>query len=157
MRSPECDVGVEAIVLASACYNDLFRKTALRNTSEIGMTKKQIEVLITLQMDGPTKMSELCARLDIAREQGTRIVNTLKEQGHVSTVRLSENKKHVVASITDEGEKLLNSHKQESRELLKRFLDGLNQEDRENLIIHSEGAAEILRRNSSSIDGIFNR
>lgn len=137
----------DAIMLASYCYNEVYRKTALRNISKIGMTKTQIAALMSLQVEGAMTMSDLGNRLDIAREQVTRIVNALKEQGLVESVRSEDNRKHVIASITTKGETVLNNHIETSDAILASYLEKFSPADRKALVAHSKAVAAILRKN----------
>lgn len=143
-----CRSDAEAIRFASFYYNELYRKTALRNTSDNGMTKTQIDILLTLDTEGPMKMSDLSDRLVIAREQATRTVNSLKEQDLVKSVRSRTNRKNVVASITSKGERLLKSHEETSDRMLESYLKNLSSEDHDGLVAYSKAAADILRRNN---------
>lgn len=151
MKKANDTTDAEAIMVASMRYNELFRKTALRKASELGMTKNQIEILMVLNSEGPSKMSEVSDKLCIAREQATRVVHSLKERGFVESSRSNENRKHVIASITKKGERLIENHIAESRTVLISLLEELSEKDREALVYHSQSAADILRRTKLSI------
>ncbi len=140
----------EAIRAASLYFNELYKKTALRNASSFGVTKTQLDILFILEIEGSMKMSDLSDRLIIAREQATRSVHSLKEKSLVESIRPQQNRKHVVAMITSKGEKLLADYKKSSDKLLGSYLDRLSLEDRTNLIAHSKAAADILHRNNFS-------
>lgn len=81
---------------------------AVHRDINLHLTSPQIQLLQFLENDGPLKMSEIAARLEITLGGVTSLANRM-EKAHLIERRRSEEDRRVVRlAITEEGKSLLN-------------------------------------------------
>jgi len=139
---------LEVIIIASACYNEIFKKTVLQGFKALGITKTQLEIIVTLFIDGPHTISELSDKLDMKLEQVSRSIRELKPMELVHTERDSLDGRNVVASLTAKGVEFMENRTQVSGPILEEYISRLSPEDQDILIECSKKVIEVFKRNS---------
>lgn len=136
--------GTEALIQASFYFHELFKKTVLATMPVHKLTRTQMDLMVMLHLEGPKSMSELSEMAGIAPEQTTRAMKTLKECGLASTERSDENRRKVIARLTDEGELLMIDHLRELDENLQATLEGLSQSEVAQLVQAAQVTIDIM-------------
>lgn len=140
------DESARPIINASLYFNELFKKVVLPNRFPIDVTKTQLDVLIALHANGRMSMTNLSARVGIAPEQATRALRGLREAGLAESERSSENRRIVMARLTEKGEMAFDDFTSEINRSLEADLDGLTPEDIEKLAEVSRQAITLFRK-----------
>ncbi len=133
--------GTESIIHATLYFHELFKKTLVASQPERLFTKTQMDLMIALHIEGPMNMSALSERVGIAPEQATRALKSLRERGLVDTGRSDENRRMVIAQLTEHGALTMDEHLRAVDENLRASLEGLDAEEMERL---SQAAGTIV-------------
>ena len=121
--------GTESIIHATLYFHELFKKTLVASQPERLFTKTQMDLMIALHIEGPMNMSALSERVGIAPEQATRALKSLRERGLVDTGRSDENRRMVIAQLTEHGALTMDEHLRAVDENLRASLEGLDAEE----------------------------
>lgn len=143
----------EAVILASICYAEIYKKTVLASIRDTDVTKTQLEIMAVLSIDGPQCMSEISDKLYVKREQVTRSVKSLKEMGLVTTKRGNRDGRRTIAVLAPEGLEFISKSRSISEPLLDGFIEQLPVKDQKALIDCSGKVVEIFKR-SGNLPGI---
>lgn len=138
----------KTILRAALYYHEMFKKTLLLSTPPGVSTKTQMDLLVTLYELGPMSMSELSASVGIAPEQATRALKSLRERGLVESERSPENRRMVIARLSETGILVFDEHTRIMRANLQAAIDGLSEEEIAELVKTSEKATALLRKTS---------
>ena len=133
--------GSESIIHATLYFHELFKKTLVASQPELAFTKTQMDLMIALHLEGPMNMSALSERVGIAPEQATRALKSLRERGLVDTGRSDENRRMVIAQLSEHGMLTMNEHLRAVDENLRASLEGLDANEMERL---SQAARKII-------------
>ena len=133
--------GTESIIHATLYFHELFKKTLVASQPERLFTKTQMDLMIALHIEGPMNMSALSERVGIAPEQATRALKSLRERGLVDTGRSDENRRMVIAQLTEHGALTMDEHLRAVDENPRASLEGLDAEEMERL---SQAAGTIV-------------
>ena len=136
----------QALIQASMYYHELFRKTVLASSDILPLTRTQIDVMVTLHLDGPLSMGAISERVGIAPEQATRAVKRLRELGLAETDRSQKNRRMVIATTTERGETLMDEHLRCLNANLRASLQGLDPADMDALADAAATAVSIMRK-----------
>lgn len=90
--------------------------------------------------------SELSRRVGIAPEQATRAMKGLRERELVETGRSEENRRMVIAQITDKGALTMDEHLRLIEENLKGSLDALSDEEVDRLAAAAQTTVALMRK-----------
>lgn len=113
-----------------------------------------MDILVTLHdSEEPLMMSDISRRVSVAREQVTRTVKTLKEQGFVETTRGEEDGRNMSPSLTAKGRSYIEKQRKATSQLIQEYLDRMSEEDRHILIDCSRKAVEVFKRNGEFPNG----
>lgn len=134
------------IAHTSLYYHELFKKAVLSSNLPDVNGKTQMDLLVTLSLNGPMSMSALSDRAGIAPEQTTRAIRHLREMGLVSSDRSEENRRVVIASITNKGLQAMEEHEHQIRARLDAGLNGLSDKEIAQLAEISRQASALLRK-----------
>ncbi|HSR41118.1 MAG TPA: MarR family transcriptional regulator [Longimicrobiales bacterium] len=93
-------------IALARCYSTFSRAVAAK-VSEYGLTTAQFGILEALHHVGPLSLGELADKLLVTGGNVTYVMDRLEEQGLVRRVRSGEDRRVVVARLTDEGRKLI--------------------------------------------------
>lgn len=97
------------------------------------LTPTQIHALIWLGNDGPTPVGVLAQRIGITKKTITGVVDRLEDMKLVERARDAEDRRAVVARLTDRGAALYDRIHRSVDQGLRRMLDLLEPEDQESL------------------------
>lgn len=140
----ERNYDVEVIIQASLYFHELFKKTLLASPLSREFTKTQIDLMITLHMEGRMNMSALSERAGIAPEQTTRALKGLRERNLVDTERSAENRRMVIARMTERGALMMDEHLRAVEENLRASLEGLDDGEMEQLATAARTTVELM-------------
>lgn len=134
------------IMHASIFFHELFKKALLTDLFPGVTTKTQMDLLMTLMLNGPMSMSALSERAGIAPEQATRAIRNLREAELVQSERSATNRRIVVASITEKGKLLMDDRERQVVGNLAAILSELDDAEIAQLAELSRRAAALLRK-----------
>lgn len=140
------DEDSKTLILASFYFNELFKRAVMVDALPVAVTKTQMDLLMSLYAKGASNMSALSERVGIAPEQTTRAMKGLREQGLVETERDEDNRRMVIATLTDKGVLMLDELMREQKTNLQVNLEGLNPEESEQLVEAAKVAISLLRK-----------
>lgn len=123
----------ETLIKATLYFHELFKKTILVTKAEYPLTKTQMDIMMALHIQECLSMKELSNRVGIAPEQATRAVKSLREEGLVQTQHSEENRRVVIAQLTNKGLLMMDEYLLTVDANLFASLDGLNEEELEEL------------------------
>lgn len=142
----ERNYDVEAIIQASLYFHELFKKTLLASPLSHEFTKTQIDLMITLHTEERMTMSALSERVGIAPEQATRALKGLRERNLVDTERSEENRRMVIARMTERGALMMDEHLRAVEENLSASLEGLDDGEMEGLVAAARTIVELMSK-----------
>lgn len=134
------------ILFASVYFRELFKKTLFEATPELVTTKTQINILVTLFAHRPMNVGSLSEVTGLAREQITRAVRVLREKRLVECEKRPENRREVIVRLSDYGREVICGQLDSARGYLDGYLDGLEQEDIDELADISARAIRIFEK-----------
>ena len=136
----------QVILQASLYFNELFKKTLMASIPPEVNTKTQMDILVTLYEGGAVNMSSLSKRICIAPEQATRSVKSLREKNLVMCERNPQNRREVIAKLTDSGIALFEDHVAELHRRVEDYLGELTEEEYRDLLAASKKIVLILNK-----------
>lgn len=139
MTADECT----AIVQAFLAYQGLTKQAMVKNRSTF--TKSQTMVLNLLSATDSLRMSAIAEHLAVSKEQASRAVKPLAEQGLVERHHDARDRKVVNVSLSAEGKAVVDGWHREYNEQLSRNLQRLSEGERNELVETSRRAVELLR------------
>lgn len=111
------------------------------------LTKTQFYILITLYHQSPLTMTQIGEHIGASKEQATRAVAPLADEGLVRREVSSKNRTRVYVSLTEKGCALVQDLIARcSRKLEERMNDRLTPEEREALRMHLSESAALLEK-----------
>lgn len=138
------DEGYAPLMAALSAYGDFMRGFLMKKRR--GLTKTQVDAMVSLSFTGKAGMSELAGRLGVSKEQATRTVAPLVERGLVCRARDPERYRVVEVSLTERGRALLLDIRAQIDAEVGERLSSLSDEDQARLLEASRTAAAILRK-----------
>lgn len=93
-----------------------------------------LQVLMTLDADGPQPMHALAELLDVSQASATGIVDRMESRGLVERTRDGEDRRVIRVCIATAGRDLLTSMATERRERLALLLEGLTDDELEGFL-----------------------
>ncbi len=130
--------------IAEAIYNKLTPRIPMEWLSS-DLTVAQLRVLLVLQATGPSRMSDIASVLDVALPTATGIVDKLVKKGLVVRETDLQDRRLVIAGLSDGGRELINGLWISGQVQMERLLDGLTAEQLEK----AAEVAEMLFENVS--------
>ena len=110
-----------------AAVSRRIRIDANRDLGPLGVTWAQVRALRTLaRADGPVRMSDLAARLDIARRSATSVVDELVGRGLVERRDDPADRRAVAVVVTQHGVRLLDKLRARRRAAASALTAGLS-------------------------------
>ena len=110
-------------------------------------TKTQFYILITLFIRPALSMTQLCEHIGASKEQATRAVAPLVDDGLVQREVSSRNRTKVYVSLTENGRTLVPELLERCSEKLDAYLgERLTPQEQEALRIHLEESAALLEK-----------
>lgn len=136
----------QALIRASFYFHELFKKTALASTPPGQFTRTQMDLMMALDMEQPLSMSTLSKRVGIAPEQTTRAIKGLRERGLVETERSEENRRVVLAHLSEQGVLFIDEHIRFLNENLQASLEGLEPDEVRQLANAANDIVSLMRK-----------
>jgi DNA-binding MarR family transcriptional regulator len=93
----------------------------------LGISMTQLHVMHMLERHGELPMSRLAEMLDVSMSATTGLVDRVEERGFVERIRVPEDRRVVLARITDAGRQMLDDVELVRTELMERVLDELDE------------------------------
>ena len=88
----------------------------------LGISMAQLNILYTLQRTGEMPMSRLAELLNVSLSNASGLVDRLEERGLLERTRVREDRRVVLAHITDQGRRMLEEQDALSDDLLRNVL-----------------------------------
>lgn len=92
-------------------------------------TSLQLNALCVLCASGPMTMSELAASLHTPRQQMSRMIEKLYEDGHIIRGLDSSDRRKIRISVSEATAKYINEGRRKFDNALKSVMEGLSEED----------------------------
>lgn len=137
---------LSTILLAAQGWSELFTGAMASGKLDGVTAKTQIDVLVSLALNGAQNMGSLSHRLERAPEQISRTVRELREQGLVDCERSSENHRMIIAALTDEGRERVEPYVMQMHEFVRDYLAKIDSPDREWLLTVAEKTIDVMRQ-----------
>lgn len=93
------------------------------------ITRTQLNILLTLSVDGTMNMSALAGRINTSNEQATRAVGQLAEKGLITKEHSEDNRRIVNISLTDKAHEFLTRMKTDITEAFAASFSELTDEE----------------------------
>ena len=130
-------------------YYALLRRHLIE-TNQFRFNSHGFSMLYTLQKykNQPVTMTQFADVMGITKQQLTKLVNDLEEQGYVRRLHSETNRRQVYIEITDIGTAHLEKMLGEVIHEIIRSLDGFDAEDKKKIIESSQTLSELFRRDA---------
>src|SRR4030042_2940588 len=89
---------------------------------QLDLTMPQLKVVLLLFLNGPSRMSEIAAALDVGLATATGVADRLVEREIVLREGLPDDRRVVMCRLTDKGERMIGGLWQLARERAKELL-----------------------------------
>ena len=114
---------------------------------QYGLTKSQTVVMLALYYRESINMSEIAQYISSSKEQATRVVAALCDQGLVERFGLPDNRTHVFIRFTQKGRAFMQQVGQQMRaELARRLNSSLTPEELQTLRQSVQTSVELLSK-----------
>jgi DNA-binding MarR family transcriptional regulator len=120
----------------------------LGEAADTGLTRSQFYLLRHLYRHGRLTVSDLAEWMNVKLPTMSPIIERLEELGLVRKEKAAKDRRVVVVSLTDEGQKVILRMEANWRRLLESRLRVLSEEDQERLISLLERFAALARTES---------
>jgi DNA-binding MarR family transcriptional regulator len=127
-----------------------------RLTPPSGLSLTAGSTLRTLELSGPSRLSELAARQGVSQPAMTQLVGRLEREGYVHRAGSPDDARVVLVSLTAAGRDLLHRRRQARAETLHGLLDRLPAADRD-AVFAAVPALNLLADLGQPDDGSRNR
>lgn len=131
-----------SIIEATDACNNLSKNAIM--THRNGVTKSQMDALVSLKFAGKMSMTKLAEHLAVSKEQASRAVAPLVERGLVQRARSAEHYRVVEVSLTDDGIRWLDDDLDYVLAKVNERLEPLPERDHERLAQAAATIVEIL-------------
>lgn len=130
-------------------YYALLRRHLIE-TNQFRFNSHGFSMLYTLQKykNQPITMTQFAEVMGITKQQLTKLVNDLEEQGYVRRLHSEVNRRQVYIEITDTGLAHLEKMLGEIIHEIIRSLDGFDESDKKRIIESSSTLSEVFRRDA---------
>lgn len=125
------------------CQKLLLNAIDLHN---VHFTKTQMYILLTLSAKGSLNMSQVATYIVASKEQASRAVAPLVNQGYVERYHNETNRKKVFICLTERGYNFIQQEKLQVKEHLSSRFDSLSAKDRDLFHQSIENTLQILRK-----------
>jgi DNA-binding MarR family transcriptional regulator len=98
--------------------------------SEAGLTPTRISVLLTVDRDGPIRISDLAEQESLNPTMLSRAISQLVQDGALARVSDDRDRRAAWVNVTDAGHSVAQGIRRERTDALNRALAGLDPEDR---------------------------
>lgn len=102
----------------------------------------QVYTLCELAMEGPMTMTELASAMCVPKQQMTRIIAKLTEEGYVSRHHDSTDHRVIISQVSQETLERIKQHRERFAQYMNRVFSSLDEDDYDDLI----GAVRTITR-----------
>lgn len=120
---------------------------------QVRFTKYQLYLMMALSRKHYMTMGQAAASIGCSKEQATRLVASLVDEGYVERLHSKENRKLVMIQMTEKGAEVMQFEKSTARENLKEEMDRLSDEDKDIFFQAVRQLAEVLKRLEEQREG----
>jgi DNA-binding MarR family transcriptional regulator len=108
------------------------------------LSRTEAGLLLTL-MDGPRRIMELAETEALAQPTVTQLVDKLERRGLVARMRSTKDGRVVLVSVSAQGRMQLERTRAQARELMRRAVDGLTDDELAELVVASRTLERLIR------------
>jgi DNA-binding MarR family transcriptional regulator len=105
-----------------------------------------LNVMMTLDADGPLPMGALAEAMDVSQASVTGIVDRMEQRGLVERQRDGEDRRVVKVALTDEGRQLIGTLAAQRREHMAQLLEDLSEEELQGFLLGVRGMRRARER-----------
>ncbi|MBS6196073.1 MAG: MarR family transcriptional regulator [Clostridiales bacterium] len=116
------------------------------------ITNNDMHVIEAIGVEEPRNMSSVAKSLSVTVGTLTISVNSLVKKGYVSRERSSEDRRVVLISLTEKGERAFYHHKEFHEEMISSLLKDLSQEETNTLVTALTNVREFFRNYKSEAE-----
>jgi DNA-binding MarR family transcriptional regulator len=116
-------------LLASMAWDPKERIGAFRSWLRGSLSLVHLQVITTLEADGPLSMTRLAEAMDVSVASATGIVNRMEERGLVERRHDSADRRVVLVHLTRRGSKVFEVMERFRRDRLAKVLDHLTDDE----------------------------
>ena len=98
------------------------------------ITNNDMHIIEAIGKEEPKNMSTIAKSLSVTVGTLTIAINNLVKKGYVSRVRSEEDRRVVLISLSEKGDKAYDHHKRFHEEMVEATLEGLNKSETEVLV-----------------------
>jgi DNA-binding MarR family transcriptional regulator len=115
----------ETLSLADKLFRQLF-PTVPRELLTLDVTMPQMKIMLTLYINGPTRMSVIASELDVALPTATSLVDRLVEKRFVLRENQVDDRRVVLCRLSEEGQKAIGRVWESSRIRCQELLENMD-------------------------------
>ena len=109
------------------------------------ITNNDMHVIEAVGIEEPRNMSSVAKSLSITVGTLTISVNNLVKKGYIHRVRINEDRRVVLISLTDKGKKAFNHHKKFHEDMIQSLIAGLSEKEINTLVTALTNLKEFFR------------
>jgi DNA-binding MarR family transcriptional regulator len=106
---------------------------------------RQYQVLLLVSASGESNLSALCRKVGIAYSTGTELIGRMIESGYLERIRLPEDHRQVVITVSQKGRDELDLRKQGLIKIFEDLLEALPADRGRDFVSSFESMAAILK------------
>ncbi|MDI3534859.1 MAG: hypothetical protein PWQ82_1224 [Thermosediminibacterales bacterium] len=125
-------------------FKEVFKQDFLKQ-ARTNITQTQYRILRRIKNNQPCKMGELSSCSSVSFGSMTIMVNKLVEEGLVKRMTSHEDRRVILVSLTEEGEKILKEFQDQFIEVLKKRVSRLDKPKKDRLYTVLKQFMEIIR------------
>ncbi len=111
------------------------------------LSMRQYQALIVLNANETLTLTQFCQKLSLAPSTGTELANRLIDLGYFRKEGETEDRRHMLLRVTEQGLKLLKERQAVLTEMFDSFLEAFPPEDQERFIGAFEEIWQLIKKN----------
>lgn len=127
----------EVLFEVSAMFRTLLKNLSQewnkKSAGDYNLTFPQFQILYTLKIRGPQKVSELADALSLTSPAITGLTDKLLAVGYVQRERAEKDRRVVYTTITEQGLEIIAQVTEDQKEMIQVFFEMLSEEDIQHL------------------------
>lgn len=100
-----------------------------RETKEYALNRTQMKALMIIHLENQPHMTHVCHHMNMEKGSLTPVIDSLIEMGLVERTRNHDDRRKVILSLTEKGNRLVIEHLNEAHDHLLKKLESLQQTD----------------------------
>lgn len=144
-------------IMKAAMYYHMLMKHAIQPNRE-HLTKMQMDILFILnttrdcESEQELNMTALSSRLSVSKEQTTRAIQPLIEEGLVERRRNENNRRSVFVTLSEKGAAELHKRQEKAKSAITEFLSVLSEDEVEELYQAALTTSELIGKAVENFD-----